>query len=504
MHKEFFEHNTITDKSYTDTEQCQQNQIISEIDNHDVKHSILDGFLNLLREKGVRVSTPEWLQFLQVIEKKTSTEDLQEMLHNEQLLNKIRFFAQTTLIKNKADESAFHEAFNEYFELVASMYKLKLDNSPTITNAKQEPQEQETTQTEQPIIKEQLGILEVDANLHLPESENEHNDNEQVHGGKQDQHNDILRKADLSKQGGGNIKNTPNEHEQTIQKPINQEGFLIGGKKGNSIYTKRAQNFSIINKGEDLTKIDIKEREKKLKQNDRRQRYEVRPDKANIREVVKNLRRIITDISDVKSNTINLKQTIANFARRDFRFDYEQEKNKQPSIVLLIDVGGPVDEWSPLIKEVIEGMTSALTKLEIYLFHNNLYGYVWEPNLNDLSASNYAKPNSLIDLKKIIKKRKKVIIYGDAEMSYSEFEQDGWPPDNNEERIKKFSTNGDECLKFIQKKADSTVWINPIFAKEWQYRDTSNTIKEIGNIIPMHDLTVGGVEDAIKELMKKK
>jgi len=531
--------------------------------------SIFDGFLDLLREKGVRVSTPEWLQFLQVVGQKTSVEDLKDMVGTDQLLNKIRLFAQTTLVKDKADESAFHEAFDEYFELAAKVYNRELENQEAEEKT-QESQEEDTIEGQKPEIKEQLGIKDVDENLNPPEGD--HADDEQVHGGKQDQHNDILRKADLSKKGGGDKKEGPKgegdkgqpsegkgkegeaghgegekgeagkgkgdkgeagagkgnkgdpsgmgkggkegigtedqtrlppEIAEAEQQQVSQEGFLVGGGKGKSIYAERVRGSAITHEGENLTKKDIEEREKRVGKVDRRQRYEARPDKASMREVIRNLRRIITDVSEVKSSDVDLKRTVKNFARRDFRFDYEREREKQPEVVLLIDVGGPVDEWSPLMKEVAEEMAKGLTKLEVYLFHNNLYGYVWKPDPKDLLASSYAKPNSLIDIKKVIKKRKKVIVYGDAEMSYSEFEGDGWPPSENDERVEKFGMGGDECLNFIKKKADSVVWINPVFAKEWKERDDSGTIEAISEIIPMHDLTVGGVEDAIKELMKK-
>lgn len=529
--------------------------------------SIFDGFLDLLREKGVRVSTPEWLQFLQVVGQKTSAEDLKGMVGTEQLLNKIRLFAQTTLVKDKADESSFHEAFDEYFELAAKVYSHELQDEE---EEKDDGQDNRDSGIE-PEIKEQLGIDEVDENLDLPEGK-EHDDDEKKHGGKEDQHNDILKKEDLAKKGGGDKKDgetgegdkgkpsegkgkegeaghgkgekgeagkgkgdkgeagagkgdkdepsgmgqsgkegmdnkdetgLPPESAEAEQKEVSQEGFLVGGGKGKSIYAERVQNSPITHEGENLTKKDIEEREKRVGKVDRRQRYEARPDKASMREVIRNLRRIITDVSEVKSSDVDLKRTVKNFARRDFRFDYEREREKQPEVVLLIDVGGPVDEWSPLMKEVAEEMAKGLTKLEVYLFHNNLYGYVWKPDPKDLLASSYAKPNSLIDIKKVIKKRKKVIVYGDAEMSYSEFEGDGWPPSGNDERVEKFGMGGDECLNFIKKKADSVVWINPVFAKEWEERDDSGTIGAISEIVPMHDLTVGGVEDAIKELMKK-
>lgn len=501
--------------------------------------AIFDGFLNLLREKGVRVSTPEWMQFLTVIGKKTSPKELKELVSTNELLNKVRLFAKTTLVKDKADESAFHEAFDEYFELAAKVYNRELENQEAEEKKKQEAQKDETTEGEQPDIKEQLGIKEVDENLNPPEGE--HKDDEQVHGGKKDQHNDILRKADLAKQGGGNKKEGPKgegdkgeagagkgdkgkpsgmgkggkegaengeqtglppESPESEQQQLTQEGFLVGGGKGKSIYAERVGEQAIVHEGERVSKEEIATRKERVGKVDRRTRYEVRPDKASMREVIRNIRRIITDVSEIKSGTVDIKRTTGNFARRDFRFDYEKEREKQPEIVLFIDVGGPVDEWSPLVNEVAEAMTEGLTKLEVYLFHNNLYGYVWKPDPKNLLASSYAKPDSLIDVKKIVKHRKKVIIYGDAEMSYSEFEGDGWPPSGNEERVRQFSMGGDECLSFIKKRADSVVWINPVFKKEWEERDDSGTIHAAKAIVPMHDLTVGGVEDAIKELMK--
>ena len=549
----------------TDTEPSIQSEPVEQVQ----EAAIFDGFLSLLREKGVRVSTPEWMQFLTVIGKKTSPKELKELVSTNELLNKVRLFAKTTLVKDKADESAFHEAFDEYFELAAKIYNRELENQEAEEKKKQEAQKNETTEGEQPDIKEQLGVKEVDENLNPPEGE--HKDDEQVHGGKKDQHNDILRKADLAKQGGGNKKEGPKgegdkgepsegkgkegeaghgegekgeagkgkgdkgeagagkgdkgkpsgmgkggkegsetgeqtglppESPESEQQQLTQRGFLVGGGKGKSIYAERVGEQAIIHEGERVSKEEIAARKERVGKVDRRTRYEVRPDKASMREVIRNIRRIITDVSEIKSGTVDIKRTTGNFARRDFRFDYEKEREKQPEIVLFIDVGGPVDEWSPLVNEVAEAMTEGLTKLEVYLFHNNLYGYVWKPDPKNLLASSYAKPDSLIDVKKIVKHRKKVIIYGDAEMSYSEFEGDGWPPSGNDERVRQFSMGGDECLSFIKKRADSVVWINPVFKKDWEERDDSGTIHAAKNIVPMHDLTVGGVEDAIKELMK--
>ncbi len=522
-------------------------------------HSIFDGFLDLLRDKGVRVSTPEWLQFLQVIGKKTKASELKELVETDELLNKVRLFAQTTLVKDKADEAAFHEAFDEYFELAAKIYKRELQQQE---DEKTVSKEADYDSKVVPELKEQLGAREVKDNL--SKKDENHKDDEKVHGGKEDQHDDILKREDLLKQGGGDkgdkeeglisegSKNLLNkekvgeegqgqgdkgiggteksnrgqssdvgsellnpeiehreknaskgsEFSQGIRQEKSERGYLVGGGKGKSIFSERVRQDSIY-KGEKINKQAIQDREKIVGKVDRRLRYETRPDKASMREVIRNIRKIILDISEIKTHNVDLKSTVRNFAKRDFRFDYNREKEKQPEIVLLIDVGGPVDEWSPLVKEVTEAMVEGLTKLEIYLFHNNLYGYVWKPDPQNLLASSYAKPDSLIDIKSIIKRRKNVIIYGDAEMSYSELKRDCWPPRDNEEGIEKFSMGGEECLNFIKKKANSVVWLNPIFKKEWQDHDFSGTIQTISSIISMHDLSVGGVEDAIKDLMKQ-
>lgn len=549
------------------------------------QESVFDGFLLLLREKGVRVSTPEWLQFLRVCEHKFGSVELEAIVANNTLLTEVRLFGEITLVKDKADEASFHRAFDEYFVAPVTTGEEEVDTDPE--------------------IKEQLDTQEVVEEVDA--SEENQSEEEEVHGGEEDQHNDILQKKDDSKQGGGgqeddeasgkedkgdissdgeseedsNIseksgegvgegdtdpgkgseedtdsgkgnkgdssasggdkenagigkgdkgeagagegaegdpsgegKEAPGEGREVnnitddtsndpeaasnVQQNMSEEGVLVGGGKGKSALAERTSTGGdILHSGKKMTHRDVERRESQAQRHDRKLRYEVRPGRESIRQVIRKLRRIITDVSEVKGRKVDIAGTVKKFAKKKLRFSYLREREKQPEIVLLIDVGGPVDEWSPLMKEVTEEMAKGLSKLEVYLFHNNIYGYVWE------SGTNYAKPDSIIDIKKVIKSRKKVIIYGDAEMSYSEFEHDEWPPEGNEERVQRFGMNGSKSLKFIKRKAESVVWVNPVFSKEWEERDDSGTITSIGDIIPMHDLTVGGVEDAVRTLMKR-
>jgi uncharacterized protein with von Willebrand factor type A (vWA) domain len=132
-----------------------------------------------------------------------------------------------------------------------------------------------------------------------------------------------------------------------------------------------------------------------------------------------------------------------------------------------------------------------------------MYGYVWQLSQKEIVVSSYPKENSLIDIKTIIKKRKKIIIYGDAAMSNHELYQDIWLRGDNKECAKKYTMPGMDCLRYIMKNTDKTVWVNPILKKEWKLVDESGVLEKIKKELPMYDLTVGGVQDAIKFLMKK-
>ncbi len=495
----------------------------------------LSDFPEFARSKDVRISTAEWLNFLSVIEEVSKDPSA---LGNS-LFDTVKALALTTLVKNKADIEPFLDAFDEFFsDLHHAKYEKQEKEEiseqtaqsvgqaaiKTAETQDREEVEENDVETEQ---KESLGVQEAMENgLDLPESE--HDDNESIHGGNVDQHNDILTKKDRNKLGGGDIKEQKKIENTDSSKRSEQESdeetknvghrhnenaeendqHAAGGRQkertefgepnggiGNSETVKPQEDWmreaSIIFESPDDLRLG---RSIKTTSYDRRKRYEVRPNSTNITEIVKRLRKIISDVSEIASGRLDVDATIDHFAKKELAFEYEAEREKEPETVLFVDVGGPVDEWRPLIEELTKGMSRGLSKLEIYLFHNQLYGYCWDPK-----DGNFAKKNGLKSVKDIVKKRKKVIIYGDAWMAGSEVNYDSYPPSENSERIRRYQMKGLDCLSYIKNNSDGTVWINPIFRKYWD--DYSN--KRIRDVIPMFDLSVGGVEDAIKYLVKK-
>ena len=547
---------------------------------NDSTNKSLGGFLNFARENGIRISTPEWLSYLGVI-KEIGKDD--EVLSGD-LFDTLKSIGMATLVKHKADLAAFSDSFDEYFK------DLKAARDEKENSKKQEIGKKAfelftsgdiDVNSSGNIIKEQLGIEDVAPN-NL--SDADHDNNENVHGGQLDQHNDILSKQDKSKDGGGNKGNNTRpgdgddqgnsdgvgakgetgtgegagegdkegnggEGEDVIgktghAKEAGGEGEDVIGKTGHAkeatgelrseggighsrdgIQKERTEFGVTGNMGgkgkydtvtaENLARSSLErivhesgakrhELPKAIRKKDRRERYNVRPDRTDVYEIVKNLRRIITDTSQMASSRLDVDSTVQHFAKKEFKFDYENEREIRPETVLFIDVGGPVDEWRPLMEELSIGMSRGLLKLEIYLFHNQLYGYCW-----DVKDGNYARANGLKSVKDIVKKRKKVIIYGDANMANYEVEYDSYLPSDNEEKIKRYGMGGLECLSYIKKNSDNVVWINPKFKSSWYYDpyydvyDTNNSVGKISNVIPMYDLSIGGVQDAIAHLMKK-
>ena len=57
-----------------------------------------------------------------------------------------------------------------------------------------------------------------------------------------------------------------------------------------------------------------------------------------------------------------------------------------------------------------------------------------------------------------------------------------------------------ERLKFLTETFNHCVWLNPVARRNWDY---THTIKVIGTIVPMYELSLDGLEKAITHLMQR-
>ena len=60
---------------------------------------------------------------------------------------------------------------------------------------------------------------------------------------------------------------------------------------------------------------------------------------------------------------------------------------------------------------------------------------------------------------------------------------------------------GMEWFMKFKKRFKKQIWLNPIPKNTWEYTYGSATIRDIGEVFPMFELTLSGLEAGIKKLL---
>ncbi len=165
-------------------------------------------------------------------------------------------------------------------------------------------------------------------------------------------------------------------------------------------------------------------------------------------------------------------------------------------VLLLMDSGGSMISYSRLCNQLFTAVnhTAHFKDLKVFYFHNCLYDWMFHDthcSLNNYTATDYILNHLSSDYR--------VIIVGDASMGLYELMRPGgvidWELYNQKPGI--------EWLTMLRRKFEYSVWLNPIPSRYWSWMDGSYTIKKIAEIFPMHELTVDGLDRAIKSLKSR-
>lgn len=153
-----------------------------------------------------------------------------------------------------------------------------------------------------------------------------------------------------------------------------------------------------------------------------------------------------------------------------------QEKKLQ--VILMIDNGGySMSPYVLLIRELFKKMKTRFAHdLETYYFHNTIYDRVFSD----------PRRSKMVKMDKILSKdpNYRVFIIGDASMA---------PYELNKLSLRTY--------KKLNKKFKKTVWLNPEPEKYWHHTFSINIIKQM---IDMYPLTPRGIENAVREMNRKK
>jgi uncharacterized protein with von Willebrand factor type A (vWA) domain len=183
-----------------------------------------------------------------------------------------------------------------------------------------------------------------------------------------------------------------------------------------------------------------------------------------------------------------IRSTAANAGYLDIKMVPERHNNVK--VLLLMDVGGTMDEHIARVEELFSASKAEFKHLEFYYFHNCVYDFMWKNN-----RRRYSEKFPTWDIIRKYNKDYKLIFVGDATMSPYEILQPGGSVEYNNEEA------GVEWLQRLTKAFPKFAWINPEPQGVWQYRQSISVIQQIVNH-RMYPLTIRGLEEAMRLLTK--
>ena len=183
-----------------------------------------------------------------------------------------------------------------------------------------------------------------------------------------------------------------------------------------------------------------------------------------------------------------IRSTAANAGYLDIKMVPERHNNVK--VLLLMDVGGTMDEHIKRVEELFSAVKSEFKHLEFYYFHNCVYDYMWKNN-----RRRFAEKFDTWDIIRKYNKDYKLIFVGDATMSPYEILQPGGSVEYNNEET------GAEWLQRLTHAFPRFAWINPEPQGVWQYRQSISVIQQLMSD-RMYPLSLKGLEDTIRLLSK--
>jgi uncharacterized protein len=175
---------------------------------------------------------------------------------------------------------------------------------------------------------------------------------------------------------------------------------------------------------------------------------------------------------------------------------YDKPRKNTVKLLLLIDSDGSMMPYSHLCNRLFQAASKSnhFKDLKVYYFHNCIYDYLYTTPLcrrGDWVDTDWVLSN--------LDSEYKVIFVGDAAMAPFELFRRGG---NNV--IGLFNEEpGIDWLRKFKRRYKKQIWLNPIEERYWENLYGRETLHEIGELFPMFELTLDGLERGIKKLLVK-
>ncbi len=164
------------------------------------------------------------------------------------------------------------------------------------------------------------------------------------------------------------------------------------------------------------------------------------------------------------------------------------ERHNVVKVLLLLDVGGSMDDHVKTCEELFSAARSEFKHLEHFYFHNFTYEALWRDN-----RRRFNEHIGTVELMRTYASDYKLILVGDATMSPYEITYAGGSIEHwNAEP-------GSAWLKRLMKAYPKFVWINPQPQARWRQSPSIALVRELAEG-RMYPLTLAGLDEAIEAL----
>ncbi len=384
-------------------------------------------FFQTLRRHGLKTSITEWLDLLAAMKANLAFADVDQFYHLSRLI----------LIKDESYYDKFDRAFSEYVEKVAKTDVADKIPNDWLENAlKRELSEEEKQKVQQ------LGSLE-----ELIKTFHER-----------------LKEQQKRHQGGSKWIGTGGTS------PFGAYGYHPGG-------IRIGQDG---NRNRSASKVWDKREFKDLDKN-------ARLEQRGFQVALRKLRQFARTGA---ASELDLDETIAATSRKGGLLDlkWRAERHNAVKIILLLDVGGSMDDYIYQCEQLFTALKSEFKHLELFYFHNCVYEGVWRANSR--------RREEQIPTQQLIQtygEDYKLLFVGDATMGPYEIAYPGGSVEHwNEEP-------GQAWLERLTRHFDKVAWLNPQPKQYWQYYMSVRMINDLmaGRMYP---LTIEGLEEAMEKL----
>ncbi len=207
----------------------------------------------------------------------------------------------------------------------------------------------------------------------------------------------------------------------------------------------------------------------------------------NLKVALRRLRRFAREGADLE---LDLDSTIGATARNAGWLDLQMvpERRNTVKVLLMLDVGGSMDDHVRTCEELFSAATAEFKHLEHFYFHNFPYEALWRDN-----RRRYDEHFPTIEVTRTYGRDYRLVLVGDATMSPYEIIHPGGSVEHwNEEP-------GARWLERLLASYPNAVWLNPEPEERWDRTPSIHITRELmeGRMFP---LTVAGIDAAMREL----